>query len=126
MYMSAQAFGPYTPILQAGDLYFVAGQVGVDPETKKAGKTIQEQTSQALTNLAAILDETGLDMQDVVKTTVYLTNMDDYDAMNGVYVGHFRPPRPARAAVAVRELPRVGGETTLLVEIEAIAMKGAE
>jgi 2-iminobutanoate/2-iminopropanoate deaminase len=124
--MSPQTFGPYTPIIQAGDFYFVAGQVGVDPDTKKAGKSVEEQTSQALANLATVLDSAGLDMQDVVKTTVYLTDMDDYDAMNKVYVGHFTVPRPARAAVGVKELPRVGGDTTLRVEIEAIAMKGAQ
>lgn len=124
--MSPQTFGPYTPIIQAGDLYFVSGQVGVDPETKQAAKTIEEQTSQALTNLASVLDGAGLDMQNVVKTTVYLTNMEDYDAMNKVYVGHFTVPRPARAAIGVKELPRVGGDITLRVEIEAIAMKGAK
>ena len=125
--MSAQqTFGPYTPIIQAGNLYFVAGQVGVDPETKQAGKTIEEQTSQALSNLAAVLASANLDMQDVVKTTVYLTNMDDYDAMNSVYIGHFKSPRPARAAVGVRELPRVGGDVPLRVEIEAVAMEGAK
>ena len=121
-----QTFGPYTPIIKAGDLFFVSGQVGVDPDTKKAGKTIEEQTSQALANLEAVLASANLDMQDVVKTTVYLTNMDDYDAMNNVYVGHFKTPRPARAAVGIQELPRVGGDVPLRVEIEAVAMKGAK
>lgn len=121
--MPTQTFGPYSPITQAGDLYFVSGQVGVDPDTKQAAKSIEEQTSQALANLAAVLATADLDMQDVVKTTVYLTDMDNYAAMNQTYTGHFAPPRPARAAVGVKELPRVGGDTPILVEIEAVAMK---
>lgn len=121
-----QTFGPYTPITQAGDLYFVSGQVGVDPETKQAGKTIKEQTSQVLVNLASVLNSVNLYMQDVVKTTVYLTNMDDYAAMNEIYMDHFKQPCPARAAIAVKELPRVGGSVPLKVEIEAVAMKGGK
>ncbi len=124
--MLPKAFGPYSPVTQAGDLYFVAGQIGVDPETKQAGKTIQEQTSQVLTNLASVLATVDLDMQDVIKTTVYLTNVDDFAAMNDVYVGHFNPPRPARSTIGIKELPRVAGDTPILVEIEAIAVKGAK
>ena len=120
-----QTFGPYSPIRQAGQLYFVSGQVGVDPTTKTAPKGVPEQTSQALTNLAAILQTAGLSMQDVVKTTIYITDMGDFAEINDVYSGRFAPPRPARATVGVRELPRVGGKVPILVEIEAIAMKGA-
>lgn len=119
-----QSFGPYSPIRQAGQFYFVSGQVGVDPVTKQTPKTASEQTSQALINLASTLANEGLEMQDVVKTTIYLANMDDFGTVNDVYSGHFQPPRPARATVAVQELPRVGGKTPILVEIEAIAMKG--
>lgn len=118
-----QTFGPYSPIKQAGNMFFISGQVGVDPETKQAGKTVEEQTSQALTNLAAVLASADMEMDDVIKTTVYLTHMDDYAAMNDIYTGHLNPPRPARAAVGVRELPRVGGNTPILVEIEAIATR---
>lgn len=119
----SQTFGPYSPIRQSGNMFFISGQVGVDPETKQAGKTVEEQTSQALSNLAAVLASADLEMDNVVKTTVYLTHMDNYAAMNDVYTGYFNLPRPARAAVGVKELPRVGGDTPILVEIEAVAIK---
>jgi 2-iminobutanoate/2-iminopropanoate deaminase len=120
-----QTYGPYSPIRQAGNLFLVSGQVGVDPITKQAGKTIQEQTSQALANLSDVLAVDGLGMNDVVKTTVYLTDMDDFTAMNDVYLGYFESPRPARSTVSVKELPRVAGVVPIRVEIEAIATKSA-
>lgn len=118
-----QTFGPYSVIRQVGDVFFVSGQVPVDSETKKAPKGIQAQTSQALMNLETVLAESDMDLQNVVKTTIYLTDMGDFDAMNDIYVGYFTAPRPARACVAVKELPRVGGSTPILIEIEAIAVK---
>lgn len=118
-----QTFGPYTPIRGVGGVYFVSGQVGVDSETKTAHESIEDQTRQALRNLLAVLATEGLTMRDVVKTTVFLINMADYDAMNAVYLQHFDTPRPARSAVALRELPRVSGNVTLRIEIEAVAMK---
>lgn len=118
-----QTFGPYSTIRQVGDVFFVSGQVPVDPETKSAPSGIQAQTSLALTNLETVLAEAGLDMQSVVKTTIYLADMDDFAPMNEVYVGYFKAPRPARSCVAVKELPRVGGDNAILVEIEAIAVK---
>jgi 2-iminobutanoate/2-iminopropanoate deaminase len=116
-------FGPYSPVRQAGNLFVVSGQVGVDPVTRQAGKTVQEQTSQALSNLSDVLAVAGLGMNDVVKTTVFLTNMDDFTAMNEVYLGYFDSPRPARSTVCVKELPRVGGGIPIMVEIEALANK---
>jgi 2-iminobutanoate/2-iminopropanoate deaminase len=114
-------YGPYSPIKQAGSFYFVAGQVGVDSSTNLAPKDITQQTHQALKNLAATLKTTGLEMNHVVKATVFLKDMADFAAMNEVYIAYFDVPRPARACVAVAELPRVGNGTELLVEIEAIA-----
>ncbi len=121
--MTTQTFGPYTPIIQSGNLYFVSGQVGVDPTTKQAGSTIEEQTNQTLKNLAEVLATKDLTLDNIVKTTVFLTNMDHYATVNDIYTSHFSPdkPRPARSAVGVKELPRVGGDNPILIEIEAIA-----
>ena len=119
-----KSYGPYSPIKKAGSFYFVSGQVGVDPETNNAGKTIDEQTAQALVNLEDLLESTGLALANVVKTTVYLTDMRDFRAMNEVYEGHFKGLKPARATVAVKELPHVGGEANIRIEIEAVAYKG--
>jgi 2-iminobutanoate/2-iminopropanoate deaminase len=115
-------YGPYSPVRQAGNLLFVAGQIGVHPETGVAGRTIAAQTERALLNLEAVLRKAGAELHDVVKTTVFLVDMDDFEAMNKVYEQRFDPPRPARSTVGVRELPRVAGDSTLLVEIEAVAV----
>jgi 2-iminobutanoate/2-iminopropanoate deaminase len=118
-------YGPYMPVRQAGNLLFVSGQVGVDAATKTAAPNITEQTRQVLLNMTQVLANNGTSLNDVVKTTVFLTNMDDFAAMNAVYEQLFDAPRPARSTVCVRELPRVGGDTALLVEIEAVAYKEA-
>lgn len=116
-------YGPYSPIRTAGNLYYTAGQIGVHPKTKKAPADIANQTERALLNLEAVLATEGLTLNDIVKTTVYLTSMEDYAAMNDVYEQRFDAPRPARTTVGVQELPRVTGEIRLLVEIEAVAQK---
>lgn len=120
-----QTFGPYSPIYKSDDLYFVSGQVGVDPETKQAGKTVEEQTAQVMMNMTAVLASQDLSMDDVVKTTIYLTNMEDFPKVNDIYSGYFdgEAPRPARATVGVQDLPHIAGNTKLVVEIEAIARK---
>ena len=115
-------FGPYSPIKQASDLYFVSGQVGMNKATKHAPKDVKSQTSQALVNMQTILEDNDLSMDDVVKTTIFLTNMGDFAAVNEVYEGFFAAPRPARSTVAVKELPRLAS-SALLVEIEAVAYK---
>lgn len=116
-------FGPYSPIKKAGDLYFVAGQLGVDLNTNKAPKTFQEQMEQAMENLREVVESADLSMSEVVKTTIYLTDMSNFKTLNEIYPEYFYPPRPARATVGVKELPRVAGDTKLLIEIEAIAHK---
>lgn len=118
-------FGPYTPVRQAGDLYFVSGQVGVDPATKTASEDIAEQTQQALKNLKSMIEGAGLTLDHIVKTTIYLVDMADFAVVNDVYVNYFNEPRPARSTVGVRELPRVSGETPIKIEIEAIATSTA-
>ena len=117
-----KTFGPYSTIRQAGNLYFVSGQVGVDPQTGRSPKDVKSQTSQALINIQTVLETNDLFMKDIVKTTVFLTNMNDFEAMNSIYVGFFDAPRPARSTVAVKELPRIV-TNKLIVEIEAVVMK---
>lgn len=119
----SESYGPYTPIRQVGNLYFISGQVGIDPETKTASGIITEQTKQVLQNLQAVLATEGLGLKDVVKTTVFLTDMGNFKTVNEVYEQYFTVPRPARSAVAVAELPRVAGTTRILIEIEAVAVK---
>jgi 2-iminobutanoate/2-iminopropanoate deaminase len=107
--------GPYTPIVRAGDWLVVSGQLGLrDGELVNGG--VPEQLEQALANLAALLAGEGASLADVVKTTVFLRHMDDYDRMNQTYVAAFGDHRPARSAVAVAGLPRGA-----LVEVEAWA-----
>lgn len=113
------AIGPYSQAVQAGNMLFVSGQIPVDPATGEfAGNDITTQTRQSLTNVKNILEEAGYTTADVVKTTVLLANMGDFAAMNAVYAEFFTVPCPARAAFAVKDLPKGA-----LVEIEAIAVK---
>lgn len=114
-----KTYGPYSPIKRAGDLYFVSGQVGIDPKTKQAAKGVVRQTKQALENLKTLLENYGLSINNTVKTTVYLKNMDDFAAMNEVYLQHFDEPRPARACIEVAGLPKLA-DNELLIEIEAV------
>ncbi len=114
-------FGPYSPTREAAGLVFTAGQTGVDQATMTADPTIEGQVEQGLLNLTAVLKAAGLNMGDVVKTTVFLTDMGDFQAMNAVYLKHFPTPRPARSCVAVAELPRVA-DVPLRFEIEAVAV----
>lgn len=113
------AIGPYSQAVQTGNLLFISGQIPIDPATGSfAGDDIVTQTRQSLNNVRAILDAAGYSLSDVVKTTVLLADMADFAAMNAVYAEFFTENCPARAAFAVRELPR-GAK----VEIEAIAAK---
>ena len=113
------AIGPYSQAVQAGNLLFVSGQIPIDPATGVfAGEDITTQTRQSLTNVKAILEEAGYALSDVVKVTVLLADMGDFAAMNAVYAEFFTSDCPARAAFAVKELPR-GAK----VEIEVIAAK---
>jgi 2-iminobutanoate/2-iminopropanoate deaminase len=120
-----RTFGPYSPIRQAGDVYFVSGQIGADPETKRAYDDVASQTGKALENLKAALATENLTLDDVVKTTIFVTDLGDFAIINEVYLKHFTSePRPARSTVGVKELPRVAN-VPLKVEIEAIAQRRA-
>ncbi len=117
-------YGPYSPILNAGNLYFVSGQIGVDPVNKKAPIGIKAQTKQVILNLKAVLATKNLSLENLVKTTVYLSDMTYFAHMNEVYANYFENIKPARATVAVNELPRVGGDVDIVIEIDAVAYKG--
>ena len=113
------AIGPYSQAMQTGNMLFVSGQIPIDPATGEfAGTDIATQTNQSLTNIKNILAAAGYTLNDVVKTTVLLADIADFAAMNAVYAEYFTENKPARAAFAVKDLPRGA-----LVEIEAIAAK---
>ena len=113
------AIGPFSQAIEANGMVFVSGQLPIDPNTGVfAGSDIVSQVKQSLTNIASVLKEAGLEMSDVVKTTVLLQNMSDFTAMNEVYASFFKEPYPARAAFEVVKLPKGA-----LVEIEVIAVK---
>jgi len=107
--------GPYTPIVRGGDLLFTAGQVGINDGALVAGG-LEAELRQLFVNLRSVLSSANASLADVVKTTVFLVDMDDYGAMNEIYMEEFGDHRPARSAVAVASLP-LGAR----IEIEAIA-----
>ena len=113
------AIGPYSQAIQVGNFVYTSGQIPIDPATGQfAEGGIKEQTRQPLLNVKAILEESGLTMSDVVKTTVFMADMNDFADMNKVYAEFFSEPYPARSAVAVRTLPKGA-----LVEIEVVAYR---
>ncbi len=112
------AIGPYSAAVKTGSLVFTAGQLGVDPASGEfVGEGIQEQTRQALKNLSSVLEAAGSSLALVVKTTVFLRDMDDFSAMNEIYAEFFSGDFPARSAVQAARLPKDGA-----VEIEAVAL----
>ena len=112
-----KAIGPYSQAIETGGLVFVSGQLPVNPSTGEfAEGGIKEQTRQSLTNAQQVLQAAGTGLSRVVKTTVFLSDMDNFGAMNEVYAEFFSHPFPARSAFAVRTLPKGA-----LVEIECIA-----
>ena len=111
------AIGPYSQAIQVGNLVYTSGQLPIDPATGEFPEGgIKEQARQSLTNIQAILQEAGLTMGSVIKTTVFMADMNDFADMNSVYAEFFNEPYPARSAVAVKTLPKGA-----LVEIEVVA-----
>ena len=111
------AIGPYSQAIQVGNLVYTSGQLPIDPATGTFPEGgIKEQTRQSLLNIQSILHEAGTDMSHVVKTTVFMADMNDFADMNAVYSEFFTTPYPARSAVAVKTLPK-----NALVEIEVVA-----
>ena len=112
------ASGPYCHAKLAGNMLFISGQLGVDPATGAMGKDVSEQATLALKNLGVILKAADMDYTDVVKTTVFLADINDFAEMNKVYGEFFTQPYPARSAVQVAKLPKDAP-----LEIECIAVK---
>jgi 2-iminobutanoate/2-iminopropanoate deaminase len=113
-----KALGAYSPAIKAGNLLFISGQIPVDPATGNLNQgDISAQTEQVMRNLAALLRAAGVGFTHVVRTTVYLADMNDFAAMNEVYSRHIADPPPARATVQVARLPR-----DVKIEIDAIAV----
>ena len=115
----APAVGPYSAAVGAGDFVFISGQIALDTNGKIVGYTPKDQTRQAMENLRVTLEAAGLTLDHVVKTTVFLKDMDEFSAVNEVYGEFFAEPYPARSTVEVARLPK-----ELHVEIEAIAHRG--
>ena len=113
-----KAVGAYSQGIQIGDLVFTSGQIPVDPETGEMAKTIEDQTAQCLRNISAILEEAGSSLDNAIKLTVFLQDINDFVAMNEVYTSFFTKEAPCRSAVEVAAIPK-GAK----IEIEAIAIK---
>ena len=112
------AIGPYSQAIEANGMVFISGQLPINPETGLMPETVAEQTEQSMKNLQAILEAAGCTFDNVVKSTCYLADMSYFGEMNTVYAKYFTGDCPARAAFAVKELPKKA-----LVEIEMIAAK---
>ena len=112
------AIGPYSQALVSGGTVFVSGQIPVDPSTGMIAETIAEQTAQSLSNIENILAENGMTMENVIKTSVFLSDLSDFAAMNEVYASRFKAPYPERSCVEVAAIPK-----GCKVEIECIAVK---
>jgi 2-iminobutanoate/2-iminopropanoate deaminase len=111
------ALGPYSQAIVAGGFVFCSGTAGIDPATGTAPEGIEAQTEQALVNLGAVLGAAGASMDDLVRTTIFYADVDDFAALNAVYARHMPDPPPARSAPANVRLPR-----GLLISIDAIAV----
>jgi len=114
-----QAIGPYSQAVKAGNLLFTSGQLGLDPATGQFPEGVAEQAKQSLQNVKAIVEAAGATMGDIIKTTVFLKDMNDFATVNEVYASFFELPYPARSAVEVARLPK-----DALVEIEVIVQLG--
>ena len=113
-----KAIGPYSQAIRAGNFLFLSGQVAFDPATGELVKgNIVEQTRRVLENMRAVLESEGLGLADVVKTTVFMKNIEDFARMNEIYASYFSSPHPARSTIEVARLPR-----DVQIEIEAIAL----
>lgn len=112
------AIGPYSQAIKAGSMVFTSGQIPINPATGEVvAGGVEEQTKQALENLKAVLEAAGTHMKNVVKTTVFIKNMNDFAAINKIYSEYFEAPHPSRSCVEVARLPK-----DVQVEIEAVAL----
>lgn len=113
-----QAIGPYSQAIVVNNMVFTSGQIALRPDGSFVDGDVEAQAKQVLENLQAVLKEAGISLQNVVKTTIFLANMDDFAVVNSVYGSFFGEHKPARSTVGVKTLPK-----NALVEIEAIAIK---
>lgn len=113
-----KAIGPYSQAIAVGNTVYVSGQIPVDPELGTIPEGIQAQTELAIQNLCAILNEYNMALENVVKTTVFMANLNDFAVMNQIYEKHFPQPYPARSAIQIARLPKDSP-----IEIECIAVK---
>ena len=116
---SPAAIGPYSQAIEVNGFIYTSGIIGVDPKTGEAKNSIEEQTKQVFDNMKGLLGDAGSSMNQVVKTTVFIKNMDDFGKVNEIYAYYFDGAFPARSCVEVARLPK-----DLLIEVEAIAIKG--
>ena len=112
------AVGPYVHAVKAGNTLYTSGQLGLIPETGFLPECVEAQAKQAMENLKAVVEAAGMTMADIVKTTVFLADINDFAAVNAIYASYFTGDAPARSCVQVAQLPKAG-----LVEVEAIAVK---
>lgn len=112
------AIGPYSQGIDIGNMIFFSGQIPLDPETGVMSEGIEAQTRRALDNVKGLLESQNLTFKNVVKTTVFLDNINDFATMNGIYAEYFEEPYPARSAVEVAKLPKGA-----LLEVEVVAVK---
>ena len=112
------AVGPYVHAVLAGDILFTSGQLGLNPVTGMLPEGVEAQADQAIKNLRAVIEEAGMTLQNVVKTTVFLADINDFAVINAIYARYFTGETPARSCVQAAALPKGG-----LFEIEAIAVK---
>lgn len=113
-----KALGPYTPAVKLGDFVYLSGQIPLDPNTGEVvGTTIEEQTHQVMQNIEVVLKAMGLGFQHIVKTTIFVSDLNDFDALNGVYGSYLDEPYPARSCVQVARLPK-----DVKLEIECIVI----
>ena len=115
---SPAAIGPYSQAIEVGGMIYTSGVIGVDPKTGEAGVTIEEQARQVFENLRGLLADAGSSLEQAVKTTVFIKNMDDFGKVNDIYASYFTGDFPARSCVEVARLPK-----DLLIEVEVIALK---
>jgi len=113
------AIGPYSQGIKAGDMVFVSGQLGFDPATGEIPAGVEAQTHQVMKNLTAILKEAGCTLDNIIKTTIFVKDLNDFVTVNGIYAQYLNKPYPARSTIEVARLPK-----DALVEIEAIAYLG--
>ena len=113
-----KAIGPYSQAILANGFLFVSGQLGVTPGGEFTGSNVEAQAEQSMQNIKNILAEAGLGFENVVKTTIFLADMNDFAKVNEIYAKHFSEPFPARSTVAIKTLPK-----NALVEIEVVAVK---